>query len=53
MRVRSAGVNPAGKLTSVVAGMCAGADSIADLEVIRSGGMGSVFAPVYASATVG
>ena len=53
VRVRSAGVNPAGKLTSVVAGMCAGADSIADLEVIRSGGMASLFAGVYASATVG
>jgi len=53
VRVRSAGVNPAGKLTSVVAGMCVGADSIADLEVIRSGGMGSLFAGVYASATVG
>jgi len=52
-RVRSAGVNPAGKLTSVVAGMCAGADSIADLEVIRSGGMGSLFGGVYASATIG
>ena len=32
-RVGSAGVNPAGKLSSVIAGMCAGADSIADLEV--------------------
>jgi hypothetical protein len=53
VRVASAGVNPAGKLSSVVAGMCAGADSIADLEVIRSGGMGSLFAGVYASATVG
>ena len=53
VRVRSAGVNPAGKLTSVIAGMCAGADSIADLEVIRSGGMGSVFTGVYASATIG
>lgn len=52
-RVRSAGVNPAGKLTSVVAGMCAGADSIADLEVIRAGGMARLFAGVYASATVG
>lgn len=52
-RVRSAGVNPAGKLTSVIAGMCAGADSIADLEVIRSGGLGSLFGGVYASATIG
>ena len=52
-RVGSAGVNPAGKLSSVIAGMCAGADSIADLEVIRAGGMARLFGGVYASATVG
>lgn len=52
-RVRSAGVNPAGKLTSVIAGMAAGADCIEDLEVIRSGGMARLFAGVYASATLG
>src|SRR5829696_4805294 len=37
-KVKSAGVNPAGKLTSVIAGMAAGADSIDDLDVIGSGG---------------
>ena len=37
-RVASAGVNPAGKLTSIIAGMSASADSIDDLDVIRSGG---------------
>lgn len=52
-KVASAGVNPAGKLTSVIAGMCAGADSIDDVEVIRSGGLDQLFGGVYASATVG
>ena len=52
-RVRSAAVNPAGKLTSIIAGMAAGADSIDDLDVIRSGGMPGLFGGVYASATLG
>lgn len=52
-RIRSARVNPAGKLSSVVAGMCAGAVSIADLEVIRAGGTARLFGGVYASATMG
>ena len=52
-RVRSAGVNPAGKLTSIVAGMAAGADCIDELDVIRAGGMGRLFSEVYACATVG
>jgi hypothetical protein len=51
--VRSAGVNPAGKLTSIIAGMAAGADSIDDLDVIRAGGMARLFAEVYAPATLG
>jgi hypothetical protein len=52
-RVRSAGANPAGKITSIVAGMAAGADSIDDLDVVRSGGMRRLFAEVYAPATLG
>ena len=52
-RVASAGVNPAGKLTSIIAGMAAGADSIDDLELIRSGGMPRLFGGVYAPATLG
>lgn len=52
-RVASAGVNPAGKLTSIIAGMAAGADSIDDLQVIRSGGMAKLFGGVYAPATLG
>src|SRR6478672_10125246 len=52
-RVASAGVNPAGKLTSIIAGMAADADSIDDLDVIRSGGMPRLFGGVYAPATLG
>lgn len=52
-RVRSAAVNPAGKLTSIIAGMAVGADCIDDLDVIRSGGMGRLFGGVYAAATLG
>jgi hypothetical protein len=46
-------VNPAGKITSIIAGMAAGADCIDDLDVIRSGGMPQLFAEVYAPATLG
>src|SRR6266508_4581459 len=51
--VKSAGVNPAGKVTAIVAGMAAGADSIDDLDQIRSGGMPRLFDEVYAPATLG
>lgn len=51
--VKSAGVNPARKITSIVAGMATGADSIDDLNLIRSGGMPRLFAEVYAPATLG
>jgi hypothetical protein len=51
--VASAGTNPAGKLTSIIAGMAAGADSIDDLDVIRSGGMARCFDGVYACSTLG
>lgn len=52
-RVASAGVNPAGKVSAIVAGMVAGADCIDDLDLIRSGGMKRLFADVYAPATLG
>jgi hypothetical protein len=52
-KVASAGVNPAGKLTSIIAGMAAGADCIDELDVIRSGGMARVFGGVYACSTLG
>src|SRR5215468_9611238 len=52
-RVKSGAANATPKLTSVVAGMAAGADSIDDLDVIRSGGMKKLFGGVYACATLG
>jgi hypothetical protein len=52
-RVKSGAANPTPKLTSIVAGMAAGADSIDDLDVIRSGGMKQLFGGVYACATLG
>jgi hypothetical protein len=39
----AAGTNPAAKVMSVVAGMCAGADSIDDLDALRHGAMSVVF----------
>jgi Transposase DDE domain group 1 len=52
-RVKSGAANPTPKLTSIIAGMAAGADSIEDLDVIRSGGMKKLFGGVYACATLG
>ena len=52
-RIKSGAANPAPKLATVVAGMCAGADSIDDLDVVRSGGMRTLFGGVYAPSTVG
>jgi hypothetical protein len=49
----SIGSNPAGKVSAMVAGMVAGADSIDDLNVIRHGGMAAMFAGVYAPSTLG
>jgi hypothetical protein len=52
-RIRSGAANPAPKLATLIAGMCAGADCIDDIDVIRSGGMKSLFGGVYAPSTVG
>ena len=52
-RVKSGAANPTGKLTSIIAGMATGADSIEDLDAIRSGGMKNVFGGVYAAPTLG
>jgi hypothetical protein len=52
-RVKSGAAHSTEKLTAVIAGMATGADSIDDLDVIRSGGMKKVFGGVYASATLG
>lgn len=52
-KIKSGSVNPAPKLTTLIAGMCAGADSIDDIDVLRSGGMKTMFGGVYAPSTVG
>ena len=52
-KIASGSANPAPKLATVVAGMCTGADSIDDLDVVRSGGMKTLFAAVYAPSTLG
>jgi Transposase DDE domain group 1 len=52
-RIASGAANPAPKLATVVAGMCAGADCIDDIDVVRSGGMNTLFDRVYAPSTVG
>jgi hypothetical protein len=52
-RIKSGAANATAKLTSIIAGMAAGADSIDDLDVIRAGGMKQLFGGVYAAATLG
>jgi hypothetical protein len=52
-RVKSGSANPSAKLTTVIAGMCAGADCIDDLDVVRAGGMKALFDGVYAPSTIG
>jgi hypothetical protein len=52
-KVKSGAANPAPKLATLVAGMCAGADSIDDVDVVRSGGMKTLFDQVYAPSTIG
>jgi hypothetical protein len=49
----SEGANPAGKAVTIVAGMCAGADSIDDLDMLRIGGMDKAFETIYAPSTLG
>ena len=47
------GANAGLKVTSLVAGMVAGADSIDDMALLRHGGMGRMFADAYAPSTLG
>ncbi len=47
------GANPGLKVSSLVAGMVAGADSIDDMALLRHGGMGRVFKGAYAPSTLG
>jgi hypothetical protein len=45
--------NPVAKAVSVVGGMLAGADSIDDLDLLRHGGVGRLFAGIRAPSTLG
>jgi len=47
------GANPAGKAMTLVAGMCAGADSIDDVDMLRTGGAHRLFGGIYAPSTLG
>lgn len=47
------GANAGLKVSSLVAGMVAGADSIDDMALLRHGGMGRVFDHAYAPSTLG
>ncbi|KAF0963876.1 IS1380 family transposase [Rhodococcus sp. T7] len=47
------GANSGRKIGSLVGGMVAGADSIADLAILRHGAMGTVFDRPYAPSTLG
>jgi hypothetical protein len=47
------GANAGAKVTSLVAGMVAGADSIDDMALLRHGAMGKVFDHPYAPSTLG
>jgi hypothetical protein len=51
-RIKSGSANPAPKLATLIAGMCAGADSIDDIDLLRSGGCTDLFDGVYAPSTV-
>ncbi len=47
------GANAGGKVTALVAGMLAGADSIDDMRLLRHGAMGTLFDRAYAPSTLG
>ena len=49
----SAAANPGAKITSIVAGMLTGGDSIDDLDAIRHGALPTLFAGIRAPSTVG
>ena len=47
------GANAGAKITSLIAGMVAGADSIDDMDLLRHGGMNRLFSRIYAPSTLG
>jgi hypothetical protein len=52
-RIKSGSANPAPKLATLIASMCAGGDYIDDVDLVRAGGMKTLFHRVYAPSTVG
>ncbi|MDX6432330.1 MAG: hypothetical protein QOE54_4696 [Streptosporangiaceae bacterium] len=48
-----AGAGAGAKVTSLVAGMVVGGDSVADMDLLRHGGMGRLFTGVRAPSTLG
>jgi len=52
-RIKSGSANPAPKLATLIAGMCTGADYIDDIDLVRTGGMKTLFERVYAPSTIG
>ncbi|BBY57197.1 IS1380 family transposase [Mycolicibacterium sarraceniae] len=52
-KIKSGSANPAPKLATLIAAMCAGADCIDDVDIVRSGGMKTLFDGVYAPSTIG
>ncbi|MFL1597585.1 IS1380 family transposase, partial [Gordonia amicalis] len=47
------GAHPGAKVSALVTGMVMGADSIADMGVLRHGAMGTLFDRTYAPSTLG
>lgn len=47
------GANAGAKITTLVGGMTAGADSIDDMDLVRHGGMSTLFDRIYAPSTLG
>lgn len=52
-RIKSGAASPSPKLSTLIAGMCAGADSIDDLDIVRSGGMKTLFDGAYGPSAIG
>jgi hypothetical protein len=47
------GAHAGSKVSALVAGMVAGADSVEDMDLLRHGGMGRLFTGIYAPSTLG
>lgn len=47
------GAHAGAKITTLIAGMVAGADSIDDMDQLRHGGMNRLFSRIYAPSTLG